>query len=161
MTEMGIYSRGRPKKVDYDGSGSIPHSPGEYRIRDAEKNIKYVGETNDLGRRAREHKKTGKFGKDSTLEYMVANDWTTSADRRRHERRSIEKHKPYMNKSKGGEGRPAFESYAYETLSYDSQKPSIFIRLVKGLFKLIRWIIKAGIVLVIIAAIIFFVWSYL
>lgn len=60
---MGIYKKGRPEKYNPNtGKGSKPPSaPGEYRIRDDNGNIVYVGETNDLNRRMNEHKRNGKF----------------------------------------------------------------------------------------------------
>lgn len=73
--------------------------------------ITYIGETNDLARRMREHIRSGKLptgqGCGSTLEYMVADGRSTSRTRREHEQQSIEKHHPTLNRSKGGEGRPA------------------------------------------------------
>ncbi len=104
---MSVYNRGRPRKVNYEKPADIPNKPGEYRIRDkATRSPLYIGETNDLRRRAKEHKKTGKFGPGTYLEYMVANT-STSEERRRHEQQSIKKHSPRLNKSRGGEGRPA------------------------------------------------------
>lgn len=38
---------------------------------------------------------------------MVADGRSTSRTRREHEQQSIEKHHPTLNRSKGGEGRPA------------------------------------------------------
>lgn len=77
---MSIYKAGRPWKFDpTTGAGHRPpNSPGEYRMRDGSGCITYIGETNDLARRMREH-----------------------------EQQSIEKHHPTLNRSKGGEGRPA------------------------------------------------------
>ncbi len=42
-----------------------------------------------------------------TFEYKVADQRSTSKTRREIERRKIAKHKPRLNKSKGGEGRRA------------------------------------------------------
>lgn len=63
---MGIYKPGRPSKYNpSSGSGCKPPSkPGEYRIRDDEGNIVYVGETNNLNRRMQEHIRSGKLKKD-------------------------------------------------------------------------------------------------
>lgn len=60
---MGIYKSGRPKKYDPStGKGQKPPSePGEYRIRDNYGKIIYVGETNNLHRRMRQHIKSGKL----------------------------------------------------------------------------------------------------
>jgi len=108
---MGIYKRGRPKKWNpFEGKGSKPpKEPGEYRIRDKEGKLKYIGETNDLLRRSKEHTKKGKLAElgGGTFEWMQASASSDSSSRREHERRSIKKHKPVLNKSIGGEGRPA------------------------------------------------------
>jgi len=110
---MAIYKPGRPNK--YNPSTGVgqkpPAKPGEYRMRDGSGTITYVGETNNLARRTGEHVRSGKLpteqGCNSTIEYMVADGRSTSRTRRAHEQRSIEKHHPTLNKSKGGEGRPA------------------------------------------------------
>lgn len=110
---MAIYKPGRPTK--YNPSTGIgqkpPAKPGEYRMRDAAGNMTYVGETNNLARRIGEHIRSGKLptgqGCGSTVEYMVADGRSTSRTRRAHEQQSIKKHNPTLNKSKGGEGRPA------------------------------------------------------
>ncbi len=110
---MTIYKAGRPKKYNPStGAGQKPPAkPGEYRIRNAAGEITYVGETNNLARRTLEHISRGRLPKGShcrtTIEYMVADGRSTSRTRRVHERRSIQKHTPLLNKSKGGEGRPA------------------------------------------------------
>lgn len=63
---MGIYKAGRPKKYNPStGEGNMPPSKqGEYRIRDEEGKIVYIGETNNLQRRMKEHIKTGKLKTD-------------------------------------------------------------------------------------------------
>lgn len=60
---MGIYKQGRPKKYNpKTGEGQKPPSaPGEYRIRDENGDIVYIGETNNLNRRMNEHIKSGKI----------------------------------------------------------------------------------------------------
>lgn len=110
---MGIYKSGRPYKY-YPGTGEgtpPPHSPGEYRIRNEQQMIVYIGETCDLARRAYEHMRTGKLpsghGTRSSFEYMIADGRSTSRTRREHERVKIKEHDPEMNRSRGGEGRPA------------------------------------------------------
>lgn len=42
-----------------------------------------------------------------TFEYKVADGRSTSYTRREHEKKKIKEHDPVLNKSKGGEGRPA------------------------------------------------------
>lgn len=60
---MSIYKAGRPWKFDpTTGAGHRPpNSPGEYRMRDGSGCITYIGETNDLARRMREHIRSGKL----------------------------------------------------------------------------------------------------
>ena len=85
---MSIYKPGRPTK--YDPSTGIgtkpPASAGEYRIRDSQGDIVYIGETNNLQRRTNEHIRSGKLvtgaGPHSTIEYKVASADSTSATRR-------------------------------------------------------------------------------
>lgn len=110
---MSVYTPGRPSK--YNPSTGVGHkppaSPGEYRIRDNSGNIVYIGETNNLHRRTREHIRSGKLpvgdGQNSTIEYKVALENSTSQSRRAHEQQKIAQHNPILNKSRGGEGRPA------------------------------------------------------
>ncbi|WP_300712176.1 GIY-YIG nuclease family protein [uncultured Brachyspira sp.] len=106
---MSIYNSGRPKKYNPAiKKGKIPPcEAGEYRIRDDEKNIDYIGETNNLKRRMQEHIRSGKLKINYTFEYQIADESSTSQTRREHEKEKIEQHKPALNKSKGGEGRPA------------------------------------------------------
>lgn len=110
---MSAYKPGRPSKYNpTSGAGPKPPSkPGEYRIRDGSGTITYIGETNNLNRRAGEHIRSGKLpsgeGANSTIEYKVADGRSTSNTRREHERQKIAQHNPLQNKSKGGEGRPA------------------------------------------------------
>lgn len=110
---MSIYKPGRPNKYDpTTGTGvKPPAKPGEYRMRDNSGTITYVGETNNLARRTREHIRSGKLpvGQEgrNTIEYKVADGRSTSRTRREHEQQSIAKHQPTLNKSRGGEGRPA------------------------------------------------------
>ena len=106
---MSIYKPGRPNKYNpsTDSGQKPPAKPGEYRMRDEKGRITYVGETNDLSRRTKEHIRTGKLATSNTIEYKVADGRSSSRTRREHEQKSIAKHKPTVNKSKGGEGRPA------------------------------------------------------
>lgn len=110
---MSAYKPGRPNKYNpTTGVGQKPPAkPGEYRIRDAAGEITYIGETNNLARRTGEHQRSGKLptgaGQNSTIEYKVADGRSSSRTRREHEREKIAKHQPPLNKSKGGEGRPA------------------------------------------------------
>lgn len=108
---MSIYQAGRPFKYNpaVRNSKLPPPSSGEYRIRDSSGSILYVGETCNLARRIKEHQRSGKLPCDGSrfAEYMLADCHSTSSDRRGHERHSIHKHRPLLNRSRGGEGRPA------------------------------------------------------
>lgn len=105
---MSTYSSGRPKKVRVtDGLGQLPHAAGEYRHRDANGHITYIGETNDIKRRSQQHLRTGKLQSDYSVEYKIADGRSSSRTRRMHEREKIKKHNPVLNKSGGGEGRIA------------------------------------------------------
>lgn len=110
--KMCTYGPGRPTKYNpTTGAGTKPPSkPGEYRIRNSDGQIVYIGETNDLARRMAEHIRSGKLSVGSnagTFEFQIADGRSTSRTRREHERDKIAKHQPELNKSKGGEGRPA------------------------------------------------------
>lgn len=110
---MSIYKPGRPHKCNPTVKTFVkpPSVPGEYRIRDPKGNIVYVGETNNLSRRMAEHMRNGKMspthGVKGTFEYKVADARSTSRTRRIHEQQKIAQHHPALNKSIGGEGRPA------------------------------------------------------
>lgn len=106
---MGIYHAGRPKKFNPAANhGHVPpHSPGEYRFRNRESAIMYIGETNDLNRRMREHIRSGKLKPGYTMEFQTADGRSSSRTRRCHERAKIVQHSPALNRSNGGEGRIA------------------------------------------------------
>lgn len=110
---MSTYKSGRPNKYNpTTGTGKKPPAkPGEYRIRNASGSIAYIGETNNLARRTNEHIRSGKLSTGQagagSIEYKIADGRSTSSTRREHERQKIAQHKPPLNKSKGGEGRPA------------------------------------------------------
>ena len=107
---MGIYSPGRPSKCfPLSNSGSTPPAkPGEYRIRDANGAIVYVGETCNLKRRVAEHVRSGKIcSSRPSYEYKVADGRSSSRTRREHEQAKILQHAPSLNRSVGGEGRIA------------------------------------------------------
>ena len=109
---MSIYKRGRPHKYyPFSGEGQKPPAlPGQYRIRNIAGDITYIGETNNLARRMPEHLRNGKLAPGSgghSFEYQVADGRSTSVTRRLCERAAIKKHDPSLNRSRGGEGRPA------------------------------------------------------
>lgn len=106
---MGIYKPGRPAKYAPDtGKGSKPPAkPGEYRLRNPQGAITYIGETCDLARRTYQHIHSGKLRPGDTVEYKVVDGRSTSATRREHEREKSAQHQPALNRSRGGEGRIA------------------------------------------------------
>ena len=109
---MAVYKPGRPVKYNPTTGKGIkpPVAPGEYRIRDAAGEIRYIGETNNLARRTSEHIRSGKLptgAEGGTIEFQTADGRSTSRTRREHEREKIKQHQPSMNRSRGGEGRPA------------------------------------------------------
>lgn len=106
---MSVYKPGRPVKyTPSTGAGNQPPAlPGEYRIRGANSGILYIGETDDLLRRMGEHIRSGKLAAGCSFEYQTADGRSTSRTRREHERAKIKQHQPPLNKSRGGEGRPA------------------------------------------------------
>ena len=107
---MSIYKPGRPKRYNPACSREdLPRQPGEYRMRKADGTVYYIGETNNLARRLREHIRSGKLPTDgsATADLLLADRRSSSATRRRHEQASIQKHQPSLNKSRGGDGRPA------------------------------------------------------
>ena len=111
--EMSIYKPGRPSKYNpstHTGS-EPPAKPGEYRIRDKEGKLTYIGETNNLNRRMKQHLYNGKMSggrnEEGTFEWKTADGRSSYVSRRVHERQKIEQHSPEMNRSIGGEGRVA------------------------------------------------------
>ena len=109
---MSIYKPGRPAKYNPTTSAGHkpPKAPGEYRIRSGSGDILYIGETCNLARRTGEHIRSGKLPTGEgggTIEYQVADGRSTSRTRREHERDKISQHQPTLNRSGGGEGRPA------------------------------------------------------
>lgn len=106
---MSIYKAGRPTKYNPStGRGTKPPSkPGEYRIRDKNGILNYIGETCDLNRRCNEHKRSRKLMDGGSFEFMIADGRSTSKTRRKHEKKKILLHNPLLNRSTGGEGRIA------------------------------------------------------
>ncbi|MCR5432343.1 MAG: GIY-YIG nuclease family protein, partial [Lachnospiraceae bacterium] len=81
---MAIYKPGRPYKYNpTTGEGHMPPSaPGEYRIRNRQGAITYVGETCDLRRRLYQHMHGGKLSDErnagGTFEWKLADGRSTS-----------------------------------------------------------------------------------
>lgn len=106
---MSMYRPGRP--VQYDPVTGVGHKPpakpGEYRLLNAAGKPAYIGTTCNLSRRISEHSRNGKIPAGGRVVFQVADGRSTSRTRAGHERSKIKQHSPYLNKSKGGEGRPA------------------------------------------------------
>ena len=102
---MSAYKPGRP--IKYNPITKIdqkpPSKPGEYRIRDVFGTITYIGETNNLARRAGEYQHSDKLpvgnGQNNAIEYKVADGRSNSRTRGEHEREKIAQHQPLLNKS--------------------------------------------------------------
>ncbi len=90
---MGIFGRGRPSSQD------PPSEPGEYRIRDRDGNIKYIGTTGDLSRREYEHRHSGKYDPQAgeKFEWQKCNPDVPSSQRYEHETEKIHRHDPPGN----------------------------------------------------------------
>jgi len=111
----GPYAPGRPS------SAAPPDAAGEYRIKDKDGKTKYIGETNDLKRRKKEHERSGKIEEGEKFLWKKAKPSATTEERRAHEKKKIEQHQPYGNKSKGGEGRKANKAKDSKKLDLKSE----------------------------------------
>lgn len=106
---MGIFNKGRMNRHDaISEKGSKPSNvAGLYYIRDKDKQVQYVGLTNDLKRREKEHIKSGKINKERPFfDFHIPKSGTTYDDLRYEEKRKIAKYNPPLNKTSGREGRP-------------------------------------------------------
>ena len=107
---MKLYKPGRPREFDAFNStnyAQVPASKGEYRIIGKDREVKYVGYTNNLRRRMREHMRTGKLSGDNNIfAYKTADGRASRDSLARHEAKKIKKHDPVLNKRAGGAGRP-------------------------------------------------------
>ncbi|MEW6531776.1 MAG: GIY-YIG nuclease family protein [Thermodesulfobacteriota bacterium] len=106
---MSTYKRGRPKKYKPASSreSAPPSRSGEYRIRDSDGEIQYIGETSNLRKGMGQHRKAGRLGDGDSFEFLVADGRSSSKTRRAHEAKKIASHKPSGNKRGGGGGRRA------------------------------------------------------
>ena len=100
---MGIFKRGRPSRKEPS------NKPGLYFFRNKRtKKVEYVGETNDLKRRKKEHLSSRKLDMEIYwFESKEADGRSTSRTRRRHEKSKVDRHDPRLNQRRGGGGRPA------------------------------------------------------
>ena len=108
---MMPFRRGRPYKYNPANphSSQPPAKAGEYRIKNAKNEIKYIGIASDLKRRMNQHKRSGKFqpgGRNGDVfEYQIAQPGAQFEDLCSHERNKIAQHNPTDNKRAGGAGR--------------------------------------------------------
>lgn len=107
---MQLYKPGRPKEIHPLDAGlsAVPSKKGEYRIMGSNsKKPVYVGVTNNLRRRAREHINAGKINEQNPVfAFKVADGRASQARINDHERRKINQHSPELNLRGGGAGRP-------------------------------------------------------
>ena len=108
---MTLYKPGRPTEyhpLDKNDTKAPPKAKGEYRILDSEtKSIKYIGVTNDLDRRMKEHIRSGKINEENDIfAYKTADGRASQTRLNDHERKKINKHDPELNQRAGGAGRP-------------------------------------------------------
>lgn len=108
---MALYKPGRPTEVhplDPNETRSVPKAKGEYRIINGNtREVMYVGVSNDLRRREREHERTGKINSENNVfAYKVADGRASQSRINNHERSKIEQHDPPLNQRAGGAGRP-------------------------------------------------------
>ena len=106
---MQLYKPGRPKEFrPLDGSlEKVPKAKGEYRILDKDKNTKYIGVTNNINRRMKQHIRSGKISEETPIFAFKLADGRASQERLNdHERLKIRQHEPELNRRAGGAGRP-------------------------------------------------------
>lgn len=108
---MALYKSGRPTEVhplDPNETRTIPKAKGEYRIiNENTREVMYVGVSNNLNRRERQHERTGKINSENCIfAYKLADGRASQRRINDHERAKIEQHNPPLNKRAGGAGRP-------------------------------------------------------
>ncbi len=108
---MRLYKSGRPTEIsplDPSNKRRVPSVKGEYRILNSKTKMPvYIGVSNNLSRRMREHIKSGKIsGDNSIFAYKTADGRASQSRINDHERAKINQHKPSLNKRAGGAGRP-------------------------------------------------------
>ena len=106
---MKTYKPGRPKEYrPLEGSlNQIPKAKGEYRILSKDKEVMYIGVSNNINRRVREHIRTGKICLDNPIVACKKADGRAGQSRLNdHERQKIKQHDPKLNQRAGGAGRP-------------------------------------------------------
>lgn len=95
-----IFGRGRPKR-----DLTPPDLPGRYGFRcKGDGGLAYIGQTDRLLTRLRAHLRSGRFP-EHTFEYQVAKEGATKAELCMSEVERIKKHRPALNRNRGGGGR--------------------------------------------------------
>ena len=97
---MGIFGPGR------HSFQAPPKSMGEYRVIGPGGVLKYIGKTVDLYRRYLEHRRAGnKMGPSDKFGWKEPKPGTTRQQLTEYESAKIDKHKPSLNRIRGGGGR--------------------------------------------------------
>ena len=167
---MAAYRRGRPNKYNPMSFQGTPPPPvvGEYRIRYQHGNLKYLGITNNLERRMREHISSGKLCDDApTFEWMPALPGTPYEEIRKHEQEKIMILKPDANKKKGGGGREPTHLNYYEftdsrgTPCFGIQEDKMRSTTIEFAFsRVFSFIIKLVLVIAVVALVGFLILAY-
>lgn len=96
----GMLPKGPYNVNDPSGSNPPPNTQGVYRITDKDYNVKYVGETNNLARREKEHEASGKLKGTEYFEWKPLHGNTSTDTRRDIETDLIHTYDPPRNKVK-------------------------------------------------------------
>ncbi len=114
---MQLYKSGRAKELHplTDTTQRPPKAKGEYRILDSNtKKPVYIGVSNNLDRRMKEHIRSGKINEQNSIFAYKKADGRASQERlNNHEREKIKKHSPELNQRAGGAGRHYKQRSAY------------------------------------------------
>jgi len=113
---MGTIKRGRPPTYDLYAKDSRqpPEKKAVYIVEQPDKQ-EYVGKATDVKDRTSQHRRSKKFPEGSKIKCMIADGRATSRTLGIVEQRLISERKPTLNKSKGGEGRPAVKKRKRKT----------------------------------------------
>ena len=115
-----LYGVGRPSRQP------PPESAGEYRfVNKGTKKIDYLGETNNLKRRIREHERSSKPVSREThyVEWKKADGRFSVDKRREHERDKINQKNPLLNLRSGGGGRKTRKQRQKQAFLTEGSKP--------------------------------------
>ena len=102
------YNSGRPVEYYYSSTDNIPEEMGAYRVISSGK-VVYIGISNNLRRRIREHKSTGeKLRSGETVAIQIAKPEASYQQVAAYERVQVDKHQPERNQRSGGGRRPVY-----------------------------------------------------